>query len=146
MKFFLLLLLVTPTLYAQELQEFKTDFCTMFPDGTKTKADAWKHCCFDHDLRFWFGGSRAQRDLADIRLRSCVEKSGHDIIARAMYYGVRVGRYSPIKNKYKWGWGWIPFKSYTNLDRQQKDLVKARIREMDLDQKYVEEFFKFYNL
>ena len=131
---------------ANELQKFETDYCTMFQDGTPSNPNAWKQCCFDHDLRFWFGGSEVQRDLADTRLKSCVEKTGHSFIARAMYYSVRAGRYSPVKNKYQWGWGWKPFEGYKSLTSEQKKLVKTKIQAMDLDPIYLKEFIAFYNL
>lgn len=118
----------------------------MFQEGTPSKPNAWKHCCFDHDLRFWFGGSEAQRDLADKRLRSCVVKSGHSFIARGMYYAVRAGRYSPIKNKFKWGWGWKPFQGYKKLTLEQRKIVKEKVQTLNLEPVYIKEFLSFYNL
>lgn len=118
----------------------------MFEDGTTEKPRPWRQCCVDHDLRFWFGGNEVQRDLADLRLKSCVEKTGHNFIAKAMYYAVRAGKYSPVKNKFKWGWGWKPFIGYKDLTSAQKIIVKTKLAELKLDPAYLKEFINFYNL
>lgn len=118
----------------------------MFEEGTPSKPDAWKQCCYEHDLRFWFGGSGSQRDLADLRLKSCVEKTGHSYIAKAMYYAVRAGKYSPVKHKYKWGWGWTPYKEYESLTSDQKKVVRKKLGKLNIDPKMLKEFLNFYNL
>ena len=132
--------------FASELQKFETDYCTMFQEGTPSNPSAWKHCCLDHDLRFWFGGTKKERYLTDIRLRNCVAATGHGYIASAMYYAVRVGKYSPIKNKYKWGWGWKPFIGYKELTQEQQNIAKEEILKLELDPNYIKEFLEFYEL
>ena len=136
----------SPSHKAPILKDFETDYCTMFSEGTSESPNAWKQCCFDHDLRFWFGGSEDQRDLADTRLRDCVEQTGHPKIAKAMYYGVRAGKHSPIKNKYQWGWGWDPFEGYKPLDDQQKETVRKSLGKLDLSDEYLKKFKEIYNL
>ena len=137
---------VSATSSAPKLQKFETDYCTMFVDGTKDKPEAFKQCCFDHDLRFWFGGSEVQRDLADSKLKECVEKTGHTLIAKMMYYAVRAGKHSPIKNQYQWGWGWTPFEGYKPLSKDQKKVVSDSLDGMSLESDYLKEFKAYYGL
>lgn len=143
----LFLLFASAQLFAsEELVDFETDYCTMFEDGTPSKPMVWKQCCYDHDLRFWFGGSETQRDLADLRLKSCVENTGHQHIAKLMYYAVRAGRYSPVQHKLRWGWGWKPFIGYKDLSLEQKMTVKKKLNQLKLEPAYLKEFLNFYNL
>lgn len=66
-----------------------SDACTGFPNGP------WVDCCMQHDLAYrqacdrgWFAGWRARR-AADIALLRCVWKTGHRLVAVAMFLGVR---------------------------------------------------------
>lgn len=108
-KIFCILLLLSLNSWAsnESLGPFETDFCTSFPDGTTKEPELWKHCCLKHDMFFWAGGSREDRDQADLELRSCVESTGQMDLAKLMYWTVRVTSYSPIKySKKKWNHGW----------------------------------------
>ncbi len=88
-----------------QLKEFKTDYCTFYPNGSLFNRNAWKHCCLEHDIYYWVGGSKKRQFSVDLKLRECVRSTGYDLIANMMYYGVRAGHYSPVKIKYDWGWG-----------------------------------------
>ena len=80
------------------LRTFESDLCTMFPNGK------WGHCCFEHDLHYWAGGTKERRNWADRELRQCVRDTGKKRIAEIMYWGVKLGRLSPVKLKSKrWG-------------------------------------------
>ena len=57
--------------------------CTFFPDGS------WVSCCDSHDAAY-SKGTTYSRKLADQRLALCVKQSGHPIIAKVMYFGVRI--------------------------------------------------------
>src|SRR5690349_20933235 len=81
---------------AKELLDFVSDGCTMSPDGTLSKPGLWRHCCFEHDLRYWFGGTIGDRDFADVHLRSCVRDAAGEFWAAVIYRGVRLGHYSPV--------------------------------------------------
>lgn len=90
-----------------ELSPFQTDYCTNYPEGTKEEPDLWKHCCLMHDMFFWAGGNKHDRNDSDIELKSCIEKTGAVEQARIMYFAVRAGSYSPIKYpKKRWNHGW----------------------------------------
>jgi hypothetical protein len=107
----LLMALSVPTVRADELapelRPFQPDGCTDFVEGTLKHPQQWAHCCYEHDLRFWAGGSEAGRDRADLALRECVRATGAKLIAELMYRAVRLGKQIPAKNPdQRWGNGW----------------------------------------
>jgi hypothetical protein len=139
----LLFLALSPILKAElKLKPFETDGCTMFVEGTKEKPNLWKHCCVEHDLRYWFGGSESDMDTADLRLKSCVQKVAGDNWAALIYNGVRVGHYSPIKNKYYWSWAWSVKREKVALNSEETQYVVKLLRNLSLKEISVEEFIK----
>src|SRR5437867_13216290 len=69
-----------------ELADFKSDGCSMFPDGD------YFSCCYLHDVAYWPGGTAEARELADKSLRTCVSGiTGNTARAEAMYKGVHMG-------------------------------------------------------
>lgn len=133
-----------PVNAAPILKDFETDGCTMFVEGTVSKPNLWGHCCFDHDLRYWFGGSSENKDVADVDLRSCVKAAAGNFWANLIYKGVRSGKYSPLKHKYAWSWAWDPKRENTELTSIETKYVIEKLNAMDLDSKYREEFIKKY--
>lgn len=107
-----------------QVTDFQTDACTLFPEGTPGRRDLWRHCCVEHDLYFWAGGSKGDRKEADQRLKDCVAKTGARQFARLIYLGVRSGQYSPyhIKEK-KWGNAWDGRVSYQALSEQETNEI-----------------------
>ena len=101
--------------------DFKTNGCTMFPEGTVSNPKQWEHCCTEHDLYFWAGGTKNERDLADLGLRDCVIQTGAREIGRLMYAGVRAGYRSPIRlGKESWGNAWQGSRvAYSKLDETE---------------------------
>ena len=95
MKIYLLLVsLISFSVMAKEdgnLKPFLTDYCTAYSEGTREHPDLWKHCCIEHDLYFWAGGSRDERKQTDLRLKHCVEATGEVEIARLIYLAVSIG-------------------------------------------------------
>jgi hypothetical protein len=83
------------------LKPFLTDYCTAYYEGTRERPGVWKHCCLEHDLYFWAGGSRSDRQGTDFRLGKCVEATGEVEQARLMYAAVALGGLSPIKFRAK---------------------------------------------
>lgn len=99
-----LVLLSAPSEASEDFKPFLTDYCTSYPEGTRAKPDLWKHCCEEHDLFFWGGGSLEDRKATDLRLKSCVEATGERVQARLIYAAVSLGGRSPIRFKTKqWG-------------------------------------------
>lgn len=136
-------LLLSPVLMAEAtLRPFETDACTMFADGTRKSPELWKHCCSEHDLRYWFGGNQQDMDVADSRLKDCVAKVAGNGTARLMYMGVRLGHYSPIKNKYKWSWGWTTPRNSEALSKEEASLVMSELKKLKVDQINMDEFIQ----
>lgn len=125
-----------------KLHTFETDGCTLFVDGTSSKPNLWKHCCISHDLRYWFGGTKEDMDTEDLRLKLCVEKAAGPRWAGLIYYGVRMGHYSPIKNKYQWAWGWSPKRSYQKSSQTEIDYLIAELKGMHVSEVEMASFIK----
>jgi hypothetical protein len=113
----------------KKIVPFTTDYCTGYPEGTLSQPRLWAHCCLEHDLYYWAGGTKTDCDETDLRLRTCVEQTGAVIHARIMYMGVRLGKKSPIKfETKKWGNGWGAKRSYEALTSQEVDIISAEMR------------------
>ena len=140
----LLLTLTSYPLHSSELKlkPFETDGCTMFVEGPNRDPKLWKHCCVEHDLRYWFGGSSSEMDATDLRLKSCVEKVAGDYWATLIYKGVRAGHYSPIKNKYAWSWAWSVKREDKSLNADEASYVISQLRSLNLDEVNIEDFIK----
>jgi hypothetical protein len=114
------------------LRPFSSDGCSLFPDSSLMTKEVWCSCCFSHDLDYWRGGTRVEREVADSRLKDCVfEKTGNKALAMLMYEGVRVGGSPYFYNWYRWGYGW-------SFDRKYQALTPAERQNAD---RLVEEYF-----
>ena len=72
------------------LKPFTSDGCSLFPDRALISGDDWCDCCFEHDIAYWRGGTRAEREAADAALRDCVaEKTGDRAFAAAARISTR---------------------------------------------------------
>lgn len=141
-------LLLSISAWSQEarLQPFETDYCTMFVDGTPQKPSLWKHCCFEHDLRYWFGGNSFDLDFADEALRQCVQSAAGNLWANLIYKGVREGHKSPVRHRYHWSWGWSPARADTPLTPFEKALIRQELGALPLDPNYIQNFILKYQL
>ena len=140
------LFITAPSIKAGELRlsPFETDGCTLFIDGTNSRPGLWRHCCIEHDLRYWYGGSIEERDGADLQIRSCVEKAAGINWARVIYAGIRTGHYSPIKNKYQWSWGWQTKRENKTLSLEESNYVLKELRSLSVESVNIEDFIKNY--
>lgn len=112
----------------EKLRPFKTDYCTNYPEGTKSDPEMWKHCCLSHDLFFWAGGRKEDRYISDLELRKCIEKTGAKNQARLIYYAVRLGSYSPVKySDKKWGNGWMNRPDFFPLTSEEIDVIENEL-------------------
>lgn len=107
-----------------ELHPFTTDGCTHFPDGTAEEPALWQHCCVAHDLKYWAGGSYADRMKADFELGECVAATGHAVIGAAMVEGVRVGGSPFLPTPWRWGYGWEKLRGYASLSEDETAAVQ----------------------
>jgi len=79
---------------------FTTDGCSMWPDSD------WGHCCVEHDIEYWCGGSRTDRSAADRRLRQCLADNGNPAMGVIMQIGTRTGGFAVLPLPWRWGYGW----------------------------------------
>ena len=128
--------------FSNELQPFVTDYCTMFVDGTLEKPTLWRHCCVEHDMHYWYGGSIVNQSNADLHLKACVENVAGPIWAGLIYSGVRAGHYSPFKNKYKWGWGWVNPRENIELNKVEINYVLEELRRLPYSPEMIERYIK----
>jgi hypothetical protein len=129
---------------ARTLKSFYSDGCTGFIDGPPGKGKLWQHCCFEHDLRYWFGGVEDEMDFADLELRACVNDVAGSSWAKVVYNGVRAGHRTPNKSKTHWSWGWTPKREKGPLTESEKTYVEAELRKLELDPAYVDGFVEKY--
>ncbi len=127
---------------ANKLKHFATDYCTMFLDGPSDRPELWKHCCLEHDVRYWFGGSQADMDVTDVRLKSCVKKVAGENWADLIYIGVRAGHNSPVKNKFQWNWGWETKRPMQPLSSEEKSYVISELKKLNLQNFNMDEFLR----
>lgn len=127
-------LFIITTFFAQALGEtpilsnFKTDYCTNYPEGPKKEPTAWKHCCLKHDMYFWVGGLKSDRNEADLELKDCIIDSGYPRQAEIMYSAVRLGSYSPIKYpERRWGNGWKNRMEFKSLTAEEIQAIKNEL-------------------
>jgi hypothetical protein len=146
-RLIMLLILSSLSLVAfanSSLHDFQSDGCTMFVDGPPSAAGLWRHCCFEHDLRYWFGGTIANRDHTDLELRQCVNEVAGPNWAEVVYRGVTWGHLSPMKSKTQWSWGWTPARENSKLTKEEIAYVEEKLQELPLDPEYLKHFIKKY--
>lgn len=115
------LVLVCACTRTTALRPFTSDGCSLFPDSSVIGEDDWCECCFEHDIAYWQGGTAAQREAADLKLKRCVAAAtGNDALAAMMYEGVRLGGSPYFYNWYRWGYGWSFERKYQPLTEAEQ--------------------------
>lgn len=110
---------------------FKSDNCSLSPDGLIIhKKNLWSHCCVEHDLYYWMGGSRSNRAHADQLLDRCITDTGHPIIAKRYRIGVKLAGSPYHDTTYRWGYGWPYTKGYFELNDANLFLLKRNQRQI----------------
>ena len=130
----LFLLFVCNIAIAGDLTPFKSDGCSAFPDGTISQRDLWLECCIEHDMSYWAGGSRSQRQQADEQLKVCVTQVGEAGIAQLMLAGVRVGGTPYLPTSFRWGYGWPFLRGYKHLTPEEQGEVDTELRRYERDE------------
>jgi hypothetical protein len=121
--FYLLLLLITFSAQASEIEPFASDGCSLFPDGTASQNDLWLSCCTAHDYAYWKGGTYQQRLAADNALELCVAAVGEPDVARVMLAGVRLGGTPYLPTTFRWGFGWPYLRGYKALTAEEIEQI-----------------------
>jgi len=120
---------------ASVLHDFKSDGCSLFPDGSLEHRDLWCDCCFAHDIAYWRGGTQEERKRADETLRDCVLDRTHSkALAVLMYDGVRTGGHPVFPTWYRWAYGWSYGRGYKALTEEEQQQSKEKL----------DQFFKKY--
>jgi hypothetical protein len=120
------------------VQPFRSDGCSLFPDGSFAEPGKWCDCCLRHDVAYWRGGSAVDRLAADRALRDCVrERTGDPVLAEAMFLGARAGGASVFPTWYRWGYGWPYGRGDRTLSAGEEaeadaELEAYRVRNPDL--------------
>jgi hypothetical protein len=123
-----LLILSLNIALAGQLENFSSDGCSLFPDGTLGEQTLWCDCCFTHDIAYWQGGNRQQKKQADEALRECIlQKTSSRLLANTMYYGVTLGGSPVFPNWYRWGYGWRYGRGFQSLNQFEKQSVKNKL-------------------
>ena len=107
-----------------QLKEFTSDYCSEWPDGRIDDPKLWAPCCFAHDLRYWLGGSVADRLKSDEELKVCVRNSSDSLNGFLMYMGVRLGG-DPGQASYAWGYGWNHDRKYFELSAEDREEART---------------------
>ena len=124
-----LLMLSINSAHTEQLDNFSSDGCSQFPDGTLTQQDLWCDCCIAHDVAYWQGGSRKQKKKADETLRECVlQKTGNSLLANTMYYGVTLGGSPVFPTWYRWSYGWRYGRGFQPLNPYEKQQVEEKLQ------------------
>jgi len=111
-----------------ELAEFTSDGCSMFIDGTFENPELWKECCLKHDIAYWKGGTKEERELADLAFKECVQKkTGNPELAELMYQAVRTGGEPYFPTWYRWGYGWPLGRGYKKLTKEEQQIVREKL-------------------
>jgi hypothetical protein len=117
-------ILISGCATASDLNEFTSDGCSLFPDGTLKDHTLWCDCCFNHDMAYWRGGSEDERKEADKVLRACVlDRAGNKALAEMMYDGVRIGGSPVFPTWFRWGYGWTYGRGYKPITEDEQKQV-----------------------
>jgi hypothetical protein len=86
------LVCLTGCMSKRELTPFRGDGCTLFPESSDRSGNDWSHCCEEHDVACWQGGTKEERQAVDLAFRECIlENSNNEWLAEMMYNAIRIG-------------------------------------------------------
>lgn len=128
--FCLFLMLLTFNVFGSyeqnELRSFTSDGCSMSPDKDFFIGNGdWLNCCYQHDIKYWLGGTRQDKKIADENFKQCLIKSGmSDIETEAYYLAVVYGGSAYLPTSWKWGYGWKKSRGYAPLTRDELEQAK----------------------
>lgn len=137
-----LLIIMFNSVIADPLDDFSTDGCSQFPDGTLANKNLWCECCITHDIAYWQGGNQEQKKQADQALRECVlQKTDNKLLANTMFYGVKIGGSPKLPMWYRWGYGWQYGRGYQPLNLLEKKQVEDKLQAYWLDSSHQSKAF-----
>jgi hypothetical protein len=105
------------SLHSRTLRPFRTDGCSLSPDGVPgSQVGKWVECCIHHDIAYWKGGTEQEKLISDKALRSCIAKKGYPKIASLYYVAVRQFGGPTLPATFRWGFGWSALRDYAPLE------------------------------
>jgi len=111
---------------ADELNDFVSDGCSAFPEGTIEQKQLWHSCCVVHDLAYWKGGNEEERKAADLALQACVAEVGEPAVAALMLAGVRVGGTPWLPTRFRWAYGWPYLRGYKEAEGDEVRQIEQK--------------------
>jgi len=121
--------------YAEKIKPFKSDGCSLFPEGSPEQKKLWLECCIAHDYAYWKGGTFQQRLEADMNLKVCVENVADLEVGLIMLMGVRVGGTPFLPTPFRWGYGWGYPRFYKQLSSLDIQYIKSLEEEVEQGRK-----------
>lgn len=110
----------------QILRPFSSDGCSSSPDGIplSENSEIWVNCCVQHDMAYWIGGTRVQKEAADKELRSCIAGKGYPKIGKI--YENFVDKFGGPRSTqhYRWGYGWNYKRDYAPINEAEEKQIK----------------------
>lgn len=125
-KSLIFILTISVSFSAYSLESFSSDGCSMYPDGTIHEPYMWAHCCFVHDISYWMGGTRDEREIADEELMACVGETTHLTHGQIVELGVRAGGAPYSIWPWRWGFGHGEIRPYGPLTREEVEQVAQK--------------------
>lgn len=107
------------------LRAFVSDGCSLSPNSFFKVNFA--QCCLEHDLAYWLGGTKEQKNLADSQFKMCLQnKLNNDYsgkvpmrVSETYFLGVQVGGVPYLPNSFRWGYGWNVIRTATPLTAEE---------------------------
>ncbi len=123
-----------------QLRIFKTDGCTLSPDGPPDQPKLWRSCCVQHDIAYWKGGTKEERTAADDNLKSCIEKKTERKGVASLYHsGVQLSGSPKLKQPWSWGFGWLNNTEYERLDEERACFAHLVLEDLRAENPELEE-------
>jgi hypothetical protein len=120
--------------YRNQIQPFASDGCSASPNGVPYESNKkWLHCCVEHDVSYWKGGTSEEKLNADKTFESCVTKESNSIIGKIMYLGVRGGGSQGGPTSWNWGYGWVVPRGYVALSETELFFVNQQLEKVPKD-------------
>lgn len=112
------------------IEPFTSDRCSYYTEGTLSQQNLWCHCCIEHDVYYWMGGSKQQRVDADRRFKDCIAATGAEKSAGLMWIGVRMFGGPWNISDYRWGFGWPYYRPYRELEVPQQKVLASQLNQL----------------
>lgn len=110
------------SLNKRALRPFTSDGCSMSPNGVPAHEEnrKWSQCCVEHDIAYWTGGTRSDKEAADQELQKCIAQKGYPEIAKVYKLFVEEFGGPDSSLTFRWGYGWNYRRPFSPLSAQEE--------------------------